>query len=81
MKNEKYADLRPCAVGEGHAPPGDALAARTNRRQNGKRPRFVIARRPQADVAISGRQLRFRRRLPHDPTVYCEIATSLRSSQ
>ena len=44
-------------------------------------PRFVIARRPQADVAISGRQLRFRRRLPHDPTVYCEIATSLRSSQ
>ena len=25
-------------VGEGHAPPGDALAARTNRRQNGKRP-------------------------------------------
>ena len=38
MKNEKYADLRPCAVGEGHAPPGDALAARTNRRQNGKRP-------------------------------------------
>ena len=47
MKNEKYTDLRPCAVGEGHAPPGDALAARTNRRQNGKRPRFVIARRPQ----------------------------------
>ena len=26
-----------------------------------KGPRFVIARRPQADVAISGRQLRFRR--------------------
>ena len=27
-------------------------------------PRFVIARRPQADVAISGRQLRFRRKYP-----------------
>ena len=27
-------------------------------------PRFVIARRPQADVAISGRQLRFRRKCP-----------------
>ena len=27
-------------------------------------PRFVIARRPQADVAISGRQLRFRRGFP-----------------
>ena len=46
-----------------------------------KGPRFVIARRPQADVAISGRQLRFRRRLPHDAAEYCEIATSLRSSQ
>ena len=45
-----------------------------------KAPKLVIARRPKADVAISGRQLRFRRRLPHDPTVYCEIATSLRSS-
>ena len=29
-----------------------------------KGPRFVIARRPQADVAISGRQLRFRRKCP-----------------
>ena len=29
-----------------------------------KGPRFVIARRPQADVAISGRQLRFRRKYP-----------------
>ena len=29
-----------------------------------KGPRFVIARRPQADVAISGRQLRFRRECP-----------------
>ena len=38
-------------VGEGTAGPGDALAARTNRRQNGKRHRFVIARRPKADVA------------------------------
>ena len=27
-------------------------------------PKFVIARRPQADVAISGRQLRFRRKYP-----------------
>ena len=40
-------------VGERTAGPGDALAVRTNRRQNGKRSRIVIARRPQADVAIS----------------------------
>ena len=46
-----------------------------------KGPRFVIARRPQADVAISGRQLRFRRRLSCDLVGYCEIATSLRSSE
>ena len=46
-----------------------------------KGPRFVIARRPQADVAISGRQLRFCRWLPSCPAVFCEIATSLRSSQ
>ena len=51
-------------VGERHAAPGDALAVRTNRRQNGNSLRFVIARRPQADVAISGRQLRFRRKYP-----------------
>ena len=49
---------------ERHAAPGDALAVRTNRRQNGNSLRFVIARRPQADVAISGRQLRFRRKYP-----------------
>ena len=30
----------------------------------------------RSDVAISGRQLRFRRQLPHDPAGYCEIATS-----
>ena len=54
----------PANVGERHAAPGDALAVRTNRRQNGNSLRFVIARRPQADVAISGRQLRFRRGLP-----------------
>ena len=41
-----------------------------------KGPRFVIARRPQADVAISGRQLRFRRWLSCDLVGYCEIATS-----
>ena len=29
-----------------------------------------------APVAISGRQLHFRRQLPHDPAGYCEIATS-----
>ena len=34
-----------------------------------------------APVAISGRQLRFRRRLSCDLVGYCEIATSLRSSQ
>ena len=54
----------PANVGERHAAPGDALAVRTNRRQNGNSLRFVIARRPQADVAISGRQLRFRRGFP-----------------
>ena len=54
----------PANVGERHAAPGDALAVRTNRRQNGNSLRFVIARRPQADVAISGRQLRFRRKYP-----------------
>ena len=26
-------------------------------------------------MGISGRQLRFRRELPHNPTGYCEIAT------
>ena len=40
-----------------------------------KAPRFVIARRPEADVAISCRQLRFRRQLSHNPARYCEIAT------
>ena len=30
----------------------------------------------QSDVGISGRQLRFRRWLSHDPAGYCEIATS-----
>ena len=29
-------------VGERHAAPGDALAVRTNRRQNGKRPRWGL---------------------------------------
>ena len=38
-------------------------------------PKFVIARRPEADVAISCRQLRFRRQLSHNPARYCEIAT------
>ena len=47
----------PAIVGEGLAPPGDALTVRTSHRQNGKRFRLVIARRPQADVAISGRHL------------------------
>ena len=49
---------------EGHAPPGDALTVRTSHRQNGTGLRLVIARRPQADVAISGRQPRFRRECP-----------------
>ena len=71
----------PALVGERHAAPGDALVICTNRRQNGKRPRLVIARRPKADVAISGRQSRFRRWLSCYPAMYCEIATSLRSSQ
>ena len=33
-------------------------------RRSSKAPRFVIARRPTADVAISGRQLRFRQKYP-----------------
>ena len=38
-------------------------------------------RGPNGAVAISCRQLRFRRWLPCCPAVFCEIATSLRSSQ
>ena len=34
----------PAIVGEGHAPPGDAVTTGIGCRQNGKRPRFVIAR-------------------------------------
>ena len=49
---ERLADCRfggtpptvPANVGERHAAPGDALAICTNRRQNGKRSRLVIAR-------------------------------------
>ena len=51
-------------VGAGLSPPGDALAVRTNHRQNGERPRIVIARRPKADVAISRNSLRIRRGFP-----------------
>ena len=46
-----------------------------------KGPRVVIARRPQADVAIPVRQLRFRLRLSCYPPLSCEIPTSLRSSE
>ena len=38
-------------------------------------------RGPNGAVTISGRQLRFRRWHSHDAAAYCEIATSLRSSQ
>ena len=39
------ASRRPHAlVGAGHAPPGDAVTTGIGCRQNGKRPRFVIAR-------------------------------------
>ena len=38
-------------------------------------------RGPEGAVAISCRQLRFRRWLSCNPTKYCEIPTSLRSSQ
>ena len=38
---------------------GKALPFGTSHRQNGNRPRLVIARRPQADVAISGRHFQF----------------------
>ena len=48
-----------CFVGEGTARPGGKPPIRTGYRKNGRGPRFVIARRPTADVAISGRQLRF----------------------
>ena len=43
--------IAPAIVGERTAGPGDALTVRTSHRQNGKRFRFVIARRPTADVA------------------------------
>ena len=65
----------PAVVGEGHAPPGDALTVRTSHRQNGKRPRIVIARprRGRGNLAvpcrISGKPRRKRDRLR-------EIATS-----
>ena len=49
--------IAPAIVGERTAGPGDALTVRTSHRQNGKRFRLVIARRPTADVAISGRHL------------------------
>ena len=35
---------QPRVVGEGHAPPGTAPAQLTGYRQNGKRPKLVIAR-------------------------------------
>ena len=43
--------IAPAIVGERTAGPGGALTVRTSHRQNGKRFRFVIARRPTADVA------------------------------
>ena len=46
-------------VGEGTARPGGKPPIRTGYRKNGRGPRFVIARRPTADVAISGRHSQF----------------------
>ena len=48
-----------CFVGEGTARPGGKPPIRTGYRKNGRGPRFVIARRPTADVAISGRHSQF----------------------
>ena len=48
---------------------------------NGMRLPGLSLRGPNGAVAISCRQLRFRRWLPCCPAVFCEIATSLRSSQ
>jgi len=46
----------PALVGERHAAPGDALAICTNRRQNGKRPRLVIARPRRGRGALSAKR-------------------------
>ena len=43
--------------------------------------KFIIAGRLQVGVAISGSQLRFRRQLSNNVAEYCEIPTSLRSSE
>ena len=48
---------------------------------NGMRLPGLSLRGPYWAVAISGRQLRFRRDFSCEPAGYCEIATSLRSSQ
>ena len=46
----------PALVGERHAAPGDALAICTNRRQNGKRSRLVIARPRRGRGALSAKR-------------------------
>ena len=62
------------------SPPGAARTTRASCRYNGERPRFVIAR-PQRGRGNLGKAVTFSPGPLCYPAVYCEIATSLRSSQ
>ena len=73
MKNESFTGLRSRDVGAGLSPPGDALPTRIGRRQNGKRPRIVIAR-PQRGRGNLGKAVTFSPGVPCYPPRSCEIA-------
>ena len=73
MKNESFTGLRSRDVGAGLSPPGDALPTRIGRRQNGKRPRIVIAR-PQRGRGNLGKAVMFSPGVPCYPPRSCEIA-------
>ena len=73
MKNESFTGLRSRDVGAGLSPPGDALPTRIGRRQNGKRPRIVIAR-PQRGRGNLGKAVMFSPGVPCYPPRPCEIA-------
>jgi hypothetical protein len=71
-------------VGEGHAPPGDALAARTNRRQNGKRPPICHCEaptgpwRPEREARGSALGVQFRSTWPDNRKASGEYGTVTR---
>ena len=73
MKNESFTGLRSRDVGAGLSPPGDTLPTRIGRRQNGKRPRIVIAR-PQRGRGNLGKAVMFSPGVPCYPPRSCEIA-------